>query len=149
MTIQRAIDNIQARLAVIEALPEQERDAFSLGQIQAYQWSLEEVNRAIASILPHEDVTAEEEAAEEREADALLARFSDENLFLPFISPARYSSDPCLNGHRDHAYQPNSPARKLKRCIHCGDVQPMSHGEKIRFTRTSPKPPRAETAWAE
>jgi hypothetical protein len=131
--MQAARAEIQQRLATLcAAIPEGERNEFQRGQVAALQWAVTEIDGALESLLPPgmslspaqtPGLFATEEESRQR-FDAVLATP------LPFTAMPRFSVKACL-AERTHAYVPQTPVAGQKRCQHCGDTQPMNHGEKI------------------
>lgn len=106
---------------------------YNRGSIAMLEWALTELETAILETLPPgmDLNTLENESVQAAAGDP------DVGSHLAASLPARFSKRPC-KPERTHAYQFNTPSKGYKRCPHCLDIQPMSHGEKISTSKRKP-----------
>jgi len=150
MGIREAQEAIRRRLAALTQVPEDDRSDYDRGLIAALAWSLEQIDHAVAALLPTivEDdeldgcggVDLETEADDEDDPPVSIKTEADDEDDPPvsIVVPARYSTRPCT-GEKTHAYEFNTPERGNKRCKWCGDIQQMNHGEKITSSKRARK----------
>jgi hypothetical protein len=126
VTVSQAINDIEQRLNMLLGIPKEERSEYVHGSIDQLNWCRDHVMQSVTNTLPSVDNTT----SDDDELDEPAPTFRPQPLSV--VRPSQFSSAPC-KPHRTHAYIPKQPHADYKQCKWCGDIRPMSHGDKIAY----------------
>lgn len=125
VTVNQAISDIEQRLNTLLGIPKGERSEYVHGSIDQLNWCHDRVVQSVTNVLPPVDSGTDDDELDEPSLD-----FRPQPLSV--VRPSQFSSAPC-KPHRTHAYVPRQPHADYKQCKWCGDIRPMSHGDKIAY----------------
>jgi hypothetical protein len=130
------------RIGTLEDILAADTSEYVRGNIAGLAWCKDQIDDLL-DLPRHLDKETVDKLEEEEEEEEVLTNLPG----TPSLGMAsHYSTSPC-QGEKQHAYELQQPYEGYKRCKHCGDVQAMTHGDKIRFGKRVRKTARQE-GWA-